>query len=411
MRITYFTVEDISSSLFRNQVVNKINAIIGVDPSISFDILIFNNPIKYFKHKKILNEYKNTLSEKINIRYYPIMPPLRFALSNILHTKFILIWMELFCRIFIKVDSDIIHCRSYWPTFTANKVFNIPILFDLRSLFPAENVAAGNMKLNSRVYKYWLKIEEKCINDSAVNSAVSEAMVTYISKISSNSVIHLNPIIVNTNDIFFDFEERKKIRKKLGWEEKIILVYSGSLGVSGVNKSAIEDILKLFSKLDNRIRFLFLSSEREKSIENLLQNAGINEKNYFITETSSQDLYKWLSASDIGFHALPYQLDSDTRLGTKVVEYWVSGLPVIINKNVGAAVDIISKYDLGLVIDEHTNFYEELFDELKLLLTKNRSDISKTAKSMFDSNLIAKKYIISYKECLKNNKYNKNEKN
>jgi glycosyltransferase involved in cell wall biosynthesis len=406
MHITYFTIEDIGSGLFRNQVVNKLNAILAVDSNITFEILILNSPIKYSKHQKILKEYRSTLSNRIKIKYYPVLPPLRYALSSVLQSSLILKWLELFCRLFVRVKGDIIHCRSYWPTIIASKVYNVPILFDLRSIYPAENVAAGNLKFNSRQYKFWGKLEANCIKAASVNSAVSEAMVSYINTINPKSETHLNPIIVNTDEIYFDENERINIRTNLGWQENIILVYSGSLGVSGLNRESLSKILVLFSNLSDNFRFLFLSSDSKHSIEELLINVNIPQDHFYITESNPKELYKWLSASDIGFHALPLQIDSDTRLGTKVVEYWVSGLPVIINKNVGAAVEIVSKNGIGLVVDDICNSYEGLFDEIKLLLTKNRKEISDIGKSMFDSKIIAKKYLNSYRKCLINNKNN-----
>jgi len=412
MHIIYFTIEDISSSLFRNQVINKLSAILECDSDVTFEILVLNSPLKYNLHQKLLKEYRSNLSTRIKIKYYPALPPLRYALSSILQSRLILKWLELFCRLFVRVNGDVIHCRSYWPTIIASKAFNIPILFDLRSLYPAENVAAGKLEFNSRQYEFWLKKEAYCINVASVNSAVSEAMVSYINSIKPSSKTHLNPIIVNTDEIYFDEEERVNMRTNLGWQQNIILVYSGSLGVSGLNRESLSNILVLFSKLSDNFRFLFLSSDNRHSIEELLINANIPQDHFFITESKPKELYKWLSASDIGFHALPLQIDSDTRLGTKVVEYWVSGLPVIINKNVGSAVEIVSKYGIGLVVDELTNSYEGLFDEIKLLLSQNKKEISDIGKSMFDSKIIAIKYINTYRECLLINiNKNFNEKN
>jgi glycosyltransferase involved in cell wall biosynthesis len=406
MHITYFTIEDIGSSLFRNQVINKLNAILAVDSEVTFEILILNSPLKYNIHQKILKEYRSTLSNRVKIRYYAVLPPLRYALSSIFQSILILKWLELFCRIFVKVKGDIIHCRSYWPTIVASKVYNIPILFDLRSLYPAENVAAGKFEFNSKEYKFWVNQEANCINAASVNSAVSEAMASYINTIKPSSVTHLNPIIVNADEIYFDEEERFNMRANLGWQQNIILVYSGSLGVNGLNRDALSNILVFFSKLSDNFRFLFLSSDSRDSIEELLINANIPKDHFFITESNAKQLYKWLSASDIGFHALPLQIDSDTRLGTKVVEYWVSGLPVIINKNVGAAVEIIANYGIGFVVDDLKSSHEGQMDEIKQLLTKNRKEISDIGKSMFDSKIIAMKYVNSYRECLINNKNN-----
>lgn len=404
MHITYFTIEDIGSGLFKNQVINKLNAILSVDANISFEIIVLNSPLKHKNNIAIINHYKNILPSKIKIKYYPILPPLRYVLSSKMQSYILLKWLEIFCRLFVNFSGDIVHCRSYWATIIASRISAKPIVFDLRSLYPAENVAAGKLAFNSEEYKYWLNLEKECFSAATVNCAVSEAMVTYIRDISPKSEIHLNPIIVNTDEIYFDAEERIYTRNKLGWQDNIILVYSGSLGVSGLNTDTLTDILSLFVKLNNNFRFLFLSSDSKDSIKELLFKADVPEDRYFITETKANELYKWLSAADIGFHALPLQLDSATRLGTKVVEYWVNGLPVIINENVGAAVDLISKYGIGLVIDERAAFSDNLLNDIKLLLNKDRNEITGISKALFDSKIIAKQYINTYQYCLNNNK-------
>ncbi|URC13106.1 glycosyltransferase [Flavobacterium sp. B183] len=406
MHITYFTIEDIGSGLFKNQVINKLNAILHVDSSVSFEIIVLNSPLKHKRNKKILQHYKNILPERIKIKYYAVLPPLRYALSSKMQSYLLLKWLELFCRIFVKFRGDIIHCRSYWTTIITSRISDKPIVFDLRSLYPAENVAAGNLILNSKEYNYWLELEKECLIRATVNCAVSPAMVTYINDVNPKSVTRLNPIIVNTEEIYFNEDSRFKIRKQLGWQENIILVYSGSLGVSGLNVQTLSNVLSLFVKSSDNFRFLFLSSDSKESIVNLLSKAEVPEERYYITEAKSNELYKWLSASDIGFHALPVQLDSATRLGTKVVEYWVNGLPVIVNKNVGAAVDLISEYGIGYTINETINS-DEVMEEIKLLLNKNRNEIAEISKSLFDSKIIAKQYVEIYEYCLNsNNKQN-----
>ena len=99
MHVTYFTIEDIDSSLFRNQIINKLNAILEVDSNITFDILIINSPIKYNKHKRLLKEYRSTLSDRLKINYYPVLPPLRYALSSVFQSSiiFYLIMLIKFC--------------------------------------------------------------------------------------------------------------------------------------------------------------------------------------------------------------------------------------------------------------------------------------------------------------------------
>ena len=162
MKITYFTIEKIDSGLFRTQILGKLKSIISLESKINYGVIVLNSPFDYFKNRKIIDQYNKDNWGRIYIKHYPILPPLRYSLKNIFFTELILIWLMILTKLFVKVNSQIIHCRSYWPTILATRVFKIPVLFDLRSLFPAENVAAGRLMLNSTVYNYWLQLESKC---------------------------------------------------------------------------------------------------------------------------------------------------------------------------------------------------------------------------------------------------------
>lgn len=400
MTITYFTIENINSGLFRNQVINKLQAILDNSAEIDFEIIVFNSPMNFFSHRRLLKEYRSKLPDRIKLRYYSVLPPLRYVLSSVTQSVLLLGWLTFVLR-FIKIKGRVIHCRSYWPAILALRVSNIPVLFDVRSLYPAESVAAGKMSLESDVYKYWLKQEVFCLKNSKLVSVVSEPMIDYVNKVCSTKNLCYNPIIVNTKQVYFDLVQRLNFRKKLNWDDNIIFVYSGSLGYSGLNKQSLGILLQKLSNADGNFRFLFLSSESRQSIITFLSQYQIDSASTYITEASVDELHKWLSAADIGLHALPLQLDSDTRLGTKVVEYWANGLPVILNEHVGAAVSILRKHLIGTVLVENEVVNPDDFQvELKRLLNLDRNEISNLGKSMFDSETIAKGYIENYKTCI-----------
>jgi len=404
MKITYFSIEDIDSGLFKSQVLNKLNAILEIEHDLTFQLVVFNSPWKILKHRRLLKAYRSVLSERIKINYYPVLPPLRTVLTSVIQSKLIFSWLRLIAGLLVKINGDVIHCRSYWPTLIALKTFKKPIVFDIRSLYVAESVAAGKLKIPSFEYDYWLNIEKFCLSKSTVNSVVSEPMITYVKKNAPLVKVEYNPIIVNTDEIFFDVNQREELRKQLLWEDKTIIVYSGSLGYGGINKVSLTKLLTLLSKSVHEVRFLFLTDESPNAIIELLTSASISPDTAFITKAKPKELYKWLSAADIGIHALPAQLDSDTRLGTKVVEYWSNGLPVILNEHVGAAVKLAEKYNLGIVVSENDdNFEANLQHRIIELKQRDRTIISDIGRSLFDSKTVAKGYINIYKYCLETN--------
>jgi glycosyltransferase involved in cell wall biosynthesis len=308
-------------------------------------------------------------------------------------------WLSFIFNIFInKNEFDLIHARSYWATFSVSNS-KIPIIFDLRSLWLLENISTGEIKLNSKSYDYWKQIEIDCIKKSAASTCVSIGMVEYVKNISSIANATLIPISVNEKYFNFNKDNRIKNRKILNWNENVIFIYSGSLGQSGININSITELFKKIINLSDNYKILIITSEKSNYVNKLMSTIGIEIINYKIINPKLNEISSWLDSADIGLHALPIQLDSNTRLGTKVVEYWINGLPVIVNKNVGAAAEYIDKYKIGYVIEEDSKNINIKINEL---LNYDRSYISNFAKNIFSAKHISLQYLQLYQDILNN---------
>jgi glycosyltransferase involved in cell wall biosynthesis len=402
MKVAFLTIEDISSGLFKSQVLDIIEAIIDNDSNIQFNILIINRPWLYFKHKKFLFEYRNIKRHNLKITYIPLLPPLRNSLKyfwiSILVTK----WLELLYKLFFPVSCDIIHSRSYWPTIAAINLSK-PLLFDLRSLWVSENLSSGDLTFDSNSHKYWKEVEKECLERSTVSTCVSQGMIKYVKGISPLSNFKLIPISVNPNYFLFSKSKREEYRKLINWDNNNIYVYSGSFGQSGINIIALKFLFQTIEKLSNKNRLLIITSEQhDKAIQNL-ELMGLKSEFYTVRHPKFNEISWWLSASDFGIHALPLQLDSETRLGTKVVEYWMNGLPVVVNQHVGAAVDYINKFKFGYVLNDTVDNIIDVNLALQHLLEVKRKDISTFAKQEFSSELISLGYLNIYKSIIDKN--------
>jgi glycosyltransferase involved in cell wall biosynthesis len=400
MKVAYLTIEDITSGLFKTQILDIIEEILNHDNAIKFQIFIINRPWLYFKHKKVLNEYR-AISNTYNISfcYIPFLPPLRNALKYYVYSYLVTRWLSFIFNIFInKNEFDLIHARSYWATFSVSNS-KIPIIFDLRSLWLLENISTGEIKLNSKSYDYWKQIEIDCIKKSAASTCVSIGMVEYVNNIIPNSKTYLIPISVNEK--YFNFNQKNRIKNRdiLDWNENVIFIYSGSLGQSGINIKSITELFKKIISLSDNYKILIITSEKSNYVNKIMSTIGIEILNYKIINPKLNEIASWLDCADIGLHALPIQLDSNTRLGTKVVEYWINGLPVIVNKNVGAAAEYIDKYKIGYVIEEDS---KDINIKINELLNYDRSYISNFAKNIFSAKHISFQYLQLYQDILNN---------
>jgi glycosyltransferase involved in cell wall biosynthesis len=397
MHINFLTIDDVSSGLFRTQVMDLAKSISDLDPGISIRIIVVNRPWKLLSHRVALNKYSEQLiGSNVHITYIPILPPLRGVVSNTFASEILITLLRL-CSAFVALhgEVDVWHARGYWATIALQRNKCKNLLFDPRSLWIQENQSAGNLKYTSNAYKYWLSNEKIIAESARYVAVVSKGMMKYYKERYQNSKIGIIPI--SANEIFFNFNKSVRCNRRiqLGWEDNVIFVYSGSLGLSGINANALVQLFHyLLSFKDARL--LFLSDENEEKILALMSTIPVDLASLKVIRPVTGEIWEWLAASDVGVHGLPRQLDSNTRLGTKVVEYWASGLPVIVNNNVGAACDYINENSyLGYVI----NFEKKLPSINKILseiMGNSRELIQFFARKNFHSSLIAKKYIHEY---------------
>jgi glycosyltransferase involved in cell wall biosynthesis len=403
LHIAYFTIEDIGSGLFQTQILDILTEIIKQDPKIKFEIIAVNRAWHFSAHRRCLRKIAEKFPiNQIKVRYIPLLPPLRNALKSYLYSVFVTKWLTLIYWTFGTKKARIVHCRSYWPTEAAINSGTTPVVFDMRSLWPLESMSIGDLMENSRSQKYWLNLEKNCLQKASISTGVSMGMIDYAKLIVPGKRYDLIPISADLEKFKFNITDRLVKRKILSWTDDLILVYSGGFGQSGANHGALRWLFKLLLGSDSSIKLLFLTMETDEAVKELMSGVINSNDRYQIIHPAFNEMSGWLSVADIGVHALPLQLDSATRLGTKVVEYWTNGLPVIVNENVGAAAEFIKKFNVGLVLNSTKDVHEGdwLIQQIKSLTKLERQHQTDFATKHFSSITVAKKYLNTYRYCL-----------
>lgn len=401
MLVTYLTIEDIESGLFQTQVLDILTEISNQSSETRFEILVINRPWLIRSHLKRKKQLQQVLKPSIRIRYIPLLPPLRSAMSSLLYSAVVTGWLRLIYFFTISRKSHVLHCRSYWPTQAGLKSTNIPVLFDMRSLWPLENISMGLLKENSLAARYWLNMEKECLKGAKISAAICKGIIDYTKEIVPGCRMELIPISVDYEKFRFDEKERFEKRRMLGWENEMILVYSGSFGQASINIEAMKSLFARLLNAEPSARLLFLTGESDEKVNELMQLVPGSENRYKTVHPKLSEIGKWLSAGDIGVHALPKQLDYTTRLGTKCVECWMNGLPMIVNEWVGAAAELINEYKVGTVIGANDPIDPFATAAMMQTLTKkDRNEQAEFAKVHFATKVTAKQYIDAYLNCV-----------
>ena len=356
MEITYYTHESITSGLFRTQVIDALIASASRDVNKKYTIFVYNYFWLLIKNFQLVCKLRNELLKAgIRIRFFPVLVPVKYALASHSYFQLLQFYLRIVTFLTYRRGSDVHHCRGYLLTYALIKNKLPSVIFDMRSLWVLENISAGNLDRDSSVCRLWFELEEECLRRSFASVGVSPAMGSYVSDIYENSNFHSIPISVALDKFRFDPAHRTRLRSKFGWNNSLVVIYSGSLGLSRINTESLKRLLKTLKSRVPHTRCVVVSHEPKELFLEIFRDIGFEENDYFLTSDDEFRLFEIYSLADIGVHALPMQLDSGTRLGTKVVEYLANGLPIIVNQNVGDAARLVREHKFGYVLEEMTD--------------------------------------------------------
>ena len=396
MKIAYLVYnERPDSGLMNTQVLGLLKEL-SKNSDLSITLIAIWQPWVYIKYLKEIKRLKVDLqSHNIQLKSLPFGFPGRYFFTNkyLLNTNIFYIYLIL--KVFNLGKYDIIHCRGYFISYIASLLKkDNKLIFDMRSLFPEENISAGNWTKEDLIYDKWKNIEKYTIEKSENIIGVSEPMVDILSKEYKTNKMKYIPIGFNSKNFIFDIEQRGKLRDELNIQNKIVIVYAGSLEFGFWND--IRVYVKYFSFINSVIDnayFLILTGSDHQTIKNLLHENNIN--NYLLKSVLPNEVPRWLEIADSGIQVMDKMSDSETRFGVKTVEYLAMGLPVITNDNVGGIVKFINTEKLGITF----NGKEDL-DNLKTFLNNchtYRDKSSIYAKEKFDMKKISDEYMKLYK--------------
>ena len=399
-QVVYLTIDDICSGLFSSQILPGLIKSAESDIGRSFKLLVINRPWKVLDHRRRLRVIrKSLLPRNLSISYLPLLPPLRKAAGKRLYSKLVTNYLCLLFRIFVRRTDVIFHARSYWPCAAALQAGFKGVIFEPRSLWTLENIAMGDIREGSSAEEYWNNLEETCVLKSERIISINKAMAEYFSdRYSSGNKNEIIPISFNDQKFYYCEKMRKKIRNTLSLVNKKVFVYSGSFGMSQVGLSFITNTVSMIDNAVENAHFLFLTPSHESiAVSRVVDRAGLSPDRFISIHPAFDQITNYLSAADYGFHALPWQPDSFTRMGTKVVEYFAAGLPVIVNRHVGAAAKIVDESFYGFVLDDSMS-NEIILEKFNSLSKLKRTDIVNFSKENYEVSSVAESYCQIYCE-------------
>jgi glycosyltransferase involved in cell wall biosynthesis len=131
------------------------------------------------------------------------------------------------------------------------------------------------------------------------------------------------------------------IRKRFGWEDKFLVLYSGTLGWAHSLETVIEAARQLTDQED--LQFVFVGDgEKRGALEGMVRDYGLRNVS-FIGSQPLETIPHFLKTSDVLIESLKEVPITQGTFPAKLFEYMASGRPIVFGSRGGEAVSELER--------------------------------------------------------------------
>lgn len=284
------------------------------------------------------------------------------------------------------------------PAVIAAKRKKIPMVFEVRDLWPELPIAMGALKNPvARKMAYWL--EHWAYKNSAAVVTLSPGMRQGVLRTGYPADrIAVIPNGSDNEEFAYDAEAASSFRAKRSWlNSKPLLIYAGTMGkINGVNY--LVELASALKSIGSDVCILVVGEGGErKSILDAARQAGVLDLNFFWeAQIPKKDISALLSAATMAASLFIDLPEMQANSANKFFDALAAGKPVFINYG-GWMHDLIKENSCGLsawrmsIIDAARELEEKIHDDA--WLSKSSSSSKSMADNLFDRDKLAKQLV------------------
>lgn len=247
----------------------------------------------------------------------------------------------------------------------------------------AEN---GEWKRSGTAFRLLLFFEKRQTRRAKYLIACTERMKEYSRKKyghTKNNIL-VKPACVDAADFVEDKAGAERLRNELGLQDKIVGLYSGKFGGIYLEQEIFDFFKVCHEYWGENFRILLLSNASPDLIRKLLQKANLPEHIVVHRFIPHAMIPSHLQVASFALTPVKPVPSKEYCSPIKDGEYWASGLPVVITKNISEDSDIIARYNIGSILEElNPDAYKRSVEKIDELLKSNHNgDLSKKIKGV-----------------------------
>ncbi len=191
-------------------------------------------------------------------------------------------------------------------------------------------------------------------NNSEWIATGTNHMLERLKREGAKGKTYLLPSCVDENIFDFRIQDRNKLRKSLGIDDRLVIIYVGKFGGIYYNLEDITSFLHNWKVEFPQSFFIILTPQNQDEIRKALGMKGINSESSFVGIADYSEVPSWISASDLGLVAVPSLPSQKFRSPIKVGEYLCCGIPYIVGQGISEDDVVAKKNNVGIVLSSYT---------------------------------------------------------
>jgi glycosyltransferase involved in cell wall biosynthesis len=254
------------------------------------------------------------------------------------------------------IKADIVFATSTpltiaLPAVYAAKIQKIPMVFEVRDLWPELPIAMGALK-NPLTRFLARRLELFAYKNAQAINALSPGMKDGVIKtgfLSSNISVIPNSSDIAMFNVSSDLgEDFRRARTWLG--EDPLLLYTGTFGLIN-DVSYLVDLAIELRKINSDIKILAIGEGSEfQKVENYAKNSGVLNKNFFMESyLKKKEVPAALSAATISTALFLDKPEMRVNSANKFFDSMAAGKPIMINYG-GWMHELVQSHDCGLAM-------------------------------------------------------------
>ncbi|KGK15797.1 glycosyltransferase family 4 protein [Vibrio navarrensis] len=332
-------------------------------------------------------DWFSTNESGINVHWLPVPYNNKLSYSKRIQAFFIFAFKAM--RKAKELDGDVIFATSTpltiaLPGVLASKRKKIPMVFEVRDLWPELPIAMGAIK---NPLARWLahKLEKWAYHHSAAIIALSPGMKAGVVKSGyPASKVAVIPNSSDNKEFSHDSAAAIKFRNARVWlGDKPLIVYTGTFGkINGVGYMV--ELAKKLLPINPDIRVLLVGGGFEKElIAEKAKESGVLGVNLFIEGyLPKKDIPDLLSAADMAACLFIDMPEMQPNSANKFFDSLASGTPVLLNYG-GWMHDLVNSHQCGLAM------WKVPLDDVARLVANKITDINWLKSAGYSAKMLA----------------------